>query len=229
MTNLCIHCQNTIEQSLTFSDIFYWRSLDQDTVCADCKSQFQPISVDKACPHCFKENNGCLCKDCIFWQEQYPYYIGSHRSIYRYNDFARDWMVKFKVLGDIRYGLAFGQEVKKILKSDYPNHLVVPIPSSMKSLNERGFNQIEVILSILQMEYANLLVNISEDIKQSRKDKKERLKTTQPFQLNEPFDVEGLDILLMDDIYTTGRTLYHARDILFKCGAKRVDSLSLFR
>lgn len=229
MTSLCINCQSPIDRSPSFSDLFCWRSLDQDTVCSECKSQFQPIYIDEACPHCFKANDGSLCEDCIYWQEKYPEFKGTHQSIYRYNDFARDWMVEFKVRGDIRYGLAFGQDIKKILKRDYPDHVVVPVPSSMKSLNERGFNQIEVILSILQMEYTNLLVNKSEDIKQSKKSRKERLKTAQPFQLREDYDIEGLSILIIDDVYTTGRTLYHAKEILFQHGAQRVDGLSLFR
>ncbi|MGH2325015.1 ComF family protein [Leuconostoc lactis] len=36
-------------------------------------------------------------------------------------------------------------------------------------------------------------------------------------------------VLLVDDVYTTGNTLYHAATLLYQLGAKEVKSLSLAR
>lgn len=41
--------------------------------------------------------------------------------------------------------------------------------------------------------------------------------------------VKDKDILLVDDIYTTGSTLRHAATMLLEAGAKSVSSLTLIR
>ncbi|WP_239061178.1 ComF family protein [Fructobacillus tropaeoli] len=39
----------------------------------------------------------------------------------------------------------------------------------------------------------------------------------------------GKRVLVVDDVYTTGRTLYHAADCLYQAGARFVSSASLAR
>lgn len=229
MTNTCINCQNPLKQDLSFADIFAWRSLDQEMICQDCKAQFEQVDPETSCPHCSKKNGGGLCSDCQDWLKTYPEIKGSHRSLYHYNDFAKEWMAQFKMRGDVRYGLVFGKTLKALIEKDYLDHVIVPVPSSAKSLKDRGFNQIDVILSVLQMEYTHLLENTSQGQKQSQKSRADRLQTSQPFSLVPGYDIRGLKLLIIDDIYTTGRTLHHIKALLHSHGAIQIDSLSLFR
>lgn len=230
MSKRCIQCQTQIERPTTFSDLVFWKALHTDLVCENCRQQFDSIKLQEACPCCSKPNtDGNKCSECNQWQALYPDLTGIHRSLYHYNQFAKDWMIQFKLKGDIRFGLVFAQMLKDTIELEFPDHLIVPIPSSAKNFSERGFNQIDVILSSLAMEFSRVLINTAEGVNQSKKSRQERMRTPQPFTAVEGIELSGVDVLLMDDVYTTGRTLYHAKKVVHDLGANRVDSLSLFR
>ena len=55
------------------------------------------------------------------------------------------------------------------------------------------------------------------------------MKTPQLFVLREDAQVEGKDLLLVDDIYTTGTTIRHATQVLMEGGAKSVKAFTLIR
>nr|WP_165861000.1 phosphoribosyltransferase [Lactiplantibacillus pentosus] len=48
-------------------------------------------------------------------------------------------------------------------------------------------------------------------------------------KLTTPTDITGQSILIVDDIYTTGRTIRHAASLLLENGAKSVTGLTLAR
>ena len=66
---------------------------------------------------------------------------------------------------------------------------------------------------------------------QSAKNRAQRLLTPQPFTLApQAKDLcHGQRVLLLDDVYTTGRTLRHAATQINLTGAKAVTSLTLAR
>jgi len=107
--------------------------------------------------------------------------------------------------------------------------LLVPIPLSDERLYERGFNQAESLALEAGAEPINLLKRVHSE-KQSKKSRNERIRLPQVFQLSEtapPF--QNKQILLIDDVYTTGSTLRQAAIILRQAGAKSVQSLTLAR
>lgn len=67
-------------------------------------------------------------------------------------------------------------------------------------------------------------------VAQSQKARQDRMETPQPFKL-----VMGTErlrqqrVILVDDIYTTGRTMRHAADLIIENGAKSVTGLTLAR
>lgn len=64
---------------------------------------------------------------------------------------------------------------------------------------------------------------------QSQRDRAARLHRKQPFSIAVTKDLVDQRVLLVDDVYTTGNTLYHAATLLYQLGAKEVKSLSLAR
>ncbi|WP_349532800.1 ComF family protein [Leuconostoc citreum] len=64
---------------------------------------------------------------------------------------------------------------------------------------------------------------------QSRFNRQKRLTRAQPFVIANDISLSGQSVLLIDDVYTTGRTLYHAAELIYTLGAKNVKSLSLAR
>lgn len=113
-----------------------------------------------------------------------------------------------------------------------PSSILVPVPMPRFRKLLRGYNQAELIarelsplLSISVRE--ELLVRIRNPKRQvEAKTKEERLKN-QLGTFGVLGDIHGLDILLVDDVITTGATLEAARKILLQKGARSVQALTL--
>ena len=106
--------------------------------------------------------------------------------------------------------------------------LVVPIPLSKQRLEERGYNQVDLIFQDVFKRknffyQSNLLIkkrNTKVQSKLRKKDRKENMKNV--FIVNKRFNIKDKNILLLDDIYTSGATMMYAAKALKKAGAKSV-------
>jgi ComF family protein len=115
------------------------------------------------------------------------------------------------------------------------NTLIIPVPLSAKRKLERGFNQAEVIAACLASE-TGFSVNagvlertVHTTIHRVAMDKKAReMSVAKAFRL-QPEKVVGRDILLVDDVFTSGSTVSACAAILKKGGAKTVRVFTLGR
>ncbi len=110
---------------------------------------------------------------------------------------------------------------------------IVPVPLSIKSLRARGFNQSLLIARVVSktLNVPLLMDNlrkIKETPPQIGLSARERLSN-----LKNAFDVrgsiQGLRLLLVDDVMTTGATVTECTKVLMKAGAKEVTVLTLAR
>lgn len=232
MTRACVWCKKEIKVNLCLTDLFSFNRLNERSSCSDCMAQFKKIDDSLKCSGCARPMEmSKRCNDCEHWQQIYPDVEFNHRAIFSYNDFGKEWIERFKFLGDVQMAAMIAPEIKKELKKYRKTYVIVPIPGSRKSLTERGFNQVEVLLEAADQSYINLLINEGSSEKQSSKNRSQRMNMNQPFRIKDQKlqFVRGKNILLVDDVYTTGRTLFHARDRLRKAGAKKIDTFSIFR
>lgn len=109
---------------------------------------------------------------------------------------------------------------------------VIPVPLSIKRIHERGYNQSELLARVvadhfsLKME-VNLLKKIKEIKPQFKLEREERLSNIKGAFSCSP--LEGKNVLLIDDIYTTGATVLEASSALKAAGAKHIYILTLAR
>ncbi|MFH0803848.1 MAG: phosphoribosyltransferase family protein [Candidatus Tagabacteria bacterium] len=115
---------------------------------------------------------------------------------------------------------------------DMNKTLIIPIPLSKKRHRERGFNQTELIGRFLSDKMSirmanNVLYKIKETISQVEiKDREKRLKNLEgAFEVKNAEIIKNKNIILIDDITTTGATLSEARRILKDAGAKKIIGL----
>ncbi|MBP1943474.1 ComF family protein [Cytobacillus luteolus] len=152
-----------------------------------------------------------------------------NRSVYTYNPFLKETLSLFKFRGDHAISQIFKQDFKRTFTKHFDKKsIIVPIPLSNERLYERGFNQAKVLAELLHLPISEPLTRIHLE-KQSKKSRSERLRTTNIFHLKESIKLKGAEIVLIDDIYTTGTTLRHAAEILKEAGALSVSSLTLAR
>lgn len=109
------------------------------------------------------------------------------------------------------------------------DYLLVPAPTATSRVRQRGYDQAEVVARRLAVitgrVYSRLLARTgqSHQVGSTRKERFEHTKNI--FRVRCPSEVNGLHIILVDDILTTGATLESAARELKKAGAKSVSAL----
>jgi ComF family protein len=114
--------------------------------------------------------------------------------------------------------------------------LVVPVPLSKHRLHERGFNQAEVLANIaakqmeLPIDPASLARVVHTPVHRAGMDAKARERTVRKaFAVKRKNFIAGKNILLVDDIFTTGSTASACAKVLKQNGAGKVFVLTLAR
>ncbi|MED4971624.1 ComF family protein [Geobacillus kaustophilus NBRC 102445] len=220
-----------------YNPINSWRQLlfleDLDVLCPRCRGSFAVIRgrLCEMCGRPLEEAKPSLCADCLRWQEdeQWGRVLVKNRSVYLYNDWMKDVVALWKFRGDYVIVEAFRRPFSQAFRRHFGRGWhVVPIPLSRERLDERGFNQAEALARLLPSPYFPWLDRRHSE-KQSKKSRRERLKTDNPFFLADHPPLDGKRIVLIDDIYTTGITIRHAARVLLEAGAAEVWALTLVR
>jgi len=126
---------------------------------------------------------------------------------------------------------------KAIAKTDFSGtDLVVPVPLSKIRRLERGFNQAEIIaaevgrLTRLPVDTLSLVRKIHTPMHRAGMDQKAREITVKnAFEVLRPKLVKGKNILLIDDVFTSGATSSNCARVLKKNGSGDVLVFTLAR
>ena len=194
------------------------------------------------CLGCRKQ--GChLCSSCIdtipSCKEQVQEYIF---PVFDYrNTLIKQaiWKLKYRNKKEIATDLAqivydrLLEELSELeMFENFVSPILIPIPLSNKRLKERGYNQAELIAQeIIKKSTDNsltLIKNVLYKIKDTKsqmeiRDRKKRLQNLRgAFAVKNPELINGRNIILFDDVTTTGATLNEAKKVLEKAGARKV-------
>ncbi|KAF1305489.1 ComF family protein [Candidatus Enterococcus willemsii] len=223
----CSWCQKEIIRNLQMKEILFPWCIREER-CQLCAEQFVPIP-EKCCPYCCKEGTDKKCQECERWQQQYPDYIFKHHAFFQYNEGFKEWIYQYKKLGNYQLKQTFVTELVSYFK--YENDVIVTaIPLSDTRFSERGFNQVTSFLDAANIKTTPLLIKKEHTSPQAEKNRQERLATKQPFEATaKAKDITNRTVIIVDDVYTTGRTLFHAAEILLPYNPREIRTLSLAR
>lgn len=112
--------------------------------------------------------------------------------------------------------------------------IVVPVPLHSARQRERGFNQAALLAELLARESGwpthDALERTRYTTTQTAYDRAERMRNLDgAFRLRERADVQGLRVLLIDDVLTTGSTLSECARVLKAGGAVSVHAATAAR
>ncbi|HBY91284.1 MAG TPA: ComF family protein [Streptococcus sp.] len=218
----CLLCNDWIESVPKLRDLIMFNQR-KECFCVSCKNQYKKLSKER-CQNCNKELHRDACIDCKLWMKKG--YVPKHLAIYRYEENMRECFSRYKFMGDYCLRKIFQQDIKNTLKPFLKKgYTIVPVPLSKERLAERGFNQVEGLIE--GIPYRDIFEK--RDIeKQSSKTRDERLSQDNAFCLKKGINVPD-KIIIVDDIYTTGSTLYQMVQLLEGIGIKEVLTFSLAR
>lgn len=126
---------------------------------------------------------------------------------------------------------------KTLLDSDFQDaDLIIPVPLSNQRFMERGHNQAELLAEKLakkvglDFDKISLRRKVHIEKRRAGMDRKSRLESVKnAFEVVTPKLIEGKNILLIDDVFTSGATVSNCAKILKKSGAEKVYVLTVAR
>lgn len=219
-------------------------------VCQECVQKI-PLLLDQVCPYCEKtiSPNGQICPQCkdkfLAKNETWP--IDALLVSTRYENVSRlVHFFKYNFIPDL------GEILAKIICQTLISHnlilpdYIIPIPLHPRRLRWRGFNQSEVLAQYIAQNLTpgfsisilpNLLIRKKYTSPQMKiKNYNDRQKNVRDiFGLNcnvetrHASSLYNKTILLVDDIATTGATLFECAKILKSAGAKKVFAVVIAR
>lgn len=121
----------------------------------------------------------------------------------------------------------------KLLKSSINIDIIVPVPLHDKKLALRGFNQSEVIAKGLSHVLgipvdSETIVRVTNTATQTKKKKIDRwVNVDSIFECKTKNKFDGLKVMIVDDVLTTGATMGKLLDLLVKEGASEISIVAL--
>ena len=108
------------------------------------------------------------------------------------------------------------------------------VPMFLKKEKRRGFNQAEIIAKtinkIIEKEITSLLIKNRDTLLQANLNKEERIKNVKDcFNMLPDLSFIPRNLVLIDDVWTTGATMKECCKILKKAGVQNIWGFTLFR
>lgn len=187
---------------------------------------------DNKCIICGVEGFLGICSKCkseikrVHQQEEimaYGYYGGVLKKLILNLKYHKSFIAG-KVLADLLCQII----IEKKLSID----CICYVPISKDSLKKRGFNQCSVlaknISSILDIPVIDCLVKVKETKEQKLLGKEERMKNIlDAFEIKNKEKLFKKNILLIDDVYTTGATINECKKNIEKCNINKIYLLTI--
>jgi len=198
--------------------------------CEKCRAKILFLKTQN-CPFCLKITpRGRVCPSCNGKSALTGVYVVAHFEeplktvIHQY---------KYEFIKALKDDLA---DIAWPYMEDFPKNAVLTcIPSNSKRLAWRGYNQAEEIARILAQNtgmrfYPNLLKRTEYKIPQTQLRRKERFENVKnSFAKGKKVDLKGKQVIIFDDLVTSGATLDACARELRKMGATRVWGFVLAR
>jgi competence protein ComFC len=226
--NCCLICKNIIptnnQRQLICTDC--WDKIEKNLppFCANCGRHLAPEAIKKGtCPSCSKYAAN--------------FYFDRAFSPCTYTGTIKKLIHEFKYSGKDY----LSNHLRKLMNTfirDYQlpiEHLdfVIPIPLHRSRKREREFNQAEILSQTVAKEFhkkvlTDALIRIKPTKTQTELTFQERYQNMEnSFSVTKPGLIQDTNLMLIDDVLTTGATSSQAARCLKEAGAKKVLLLTL--
>lgn len=174
-------------------------------ICPSCKSDIKVLEMD--------DNRNV----------SYGFYGGALKKL----------ILEFKYSSNFVAGEILSKFLLEIIKSKNINgDVICYVPMTKKAIKKRGFNQCKIIANNIGF-YTN--INVSNCIKKAKNTREQKtlskdernINVKDAFIIDSNIDIAGKDVILIDDVITTGATVNECKNILIKNGANKITILTI--
>jgi ComF family protein len=206
-------------------------------LCKSCVDSLVPVTPPR-CEACSQPYSGALgsfvCANC----RGRAFHFVCAVAVMQSRGIVRDLIHRFKYGGEVWVGALLSDFLTQGLGDPRLKgrsfDAVVPVPLHPLRRREREFNQAEVLSRELarknDLAFCEALVRLRYTVTQTHFDRRRRMQNLRDaFGLRRNAPVQGKDLLLVDDVLTTGSTLDECARVLLAGGARSVRALTVAR
>jgi ComF family protein len=203
-------------------------------VCPDCQAQIQWVAspLCTCCGRIFAEPDGAdrVCGEC----QADPPPFARARAAALYDGPVAQAITRFKFSRQLAFLPVMQYWLKRPICMELvaAADLLAPVPLHPKRIKNRGFNQALLLARTFpEVPVAReAVVRTRHTVPQVGLNPKERQDNVKgAFAVPDPGLVKGKNVLLIDDLFTTGSTVKECAKVLRKAGARRVEVLTVAR
>ena len=222
---------------------FLWKTADwlYPPVCAGCgKANFRfcpdclaSVNIFKGnrCPFCGNKisSSQTICDRC----NDKPVYFSTAASWAEYGGVLREAIHALKYKSNIGLGDYFSRFlIDLLLEKSWNFDLVIPVPLSKERTIERSYNQAALLSHPIALYFrvghdTKALFRIKETGSQITRSRIDRDSYLEDAFSGNSAKLKGRNVLLVDDIITTGSTINHCARALLEAGATQVKAISV--
>ncbi len=199
------------------------------------------------CGMCGKISKDYLCNKCSIKLKQYDITnkymkikkdmaFDELKCVLKYKADIRNMIIQYKFNNKAYLYKTFSKIIlknKKLCGFFKKYDIIMAVPIHKKREKKRGYNQAELIANDISKNIDIKLIennlikikNIDSQSKLTKIQRKQNVKNA--FALKNLEDIKNKNILIFDDIYTTGSTVNECANVLKKAGANKVGILTL--
>ena len=211
------------------------------------KGEILDLIYPPKCGICGKISKDFLCAKCvILLEKQEIFEIEDTRNkkknfdellyVFKYEGIIRKMLLNYK-FQDKSYlyktFVNFLLNNKKFFNIIKSYDTIVPVPISKQRYKQRGYNQCELlgreIANIVDIQYENNCIFKQKNIiEQSKLNKEERIRNIQgAYYLKNGKKLKNKNVLVLDDIYTTGSTVNECCKIINEAKPNKIGVLTI--
>ncbi len=211
-------------------------------ICISCSKKLYDEAENSHCERCRICGKSLISEDeiCMSCREE-RILKNSDKvvPVFPYRLWAKTLLFEWKMQNQRSLSPFFAEICNSVIKKRISENIfIVPVPPRPGKIKSRGWDQIEELSEILKVKFGYKVLKLlerTEKIQQKKLDRKKRLSSkgkiyTESKLLKRLCSENSLpeQVLLIDDVLTTGVTVESCCEILKNAGISKVDVLSLF-
>ena len=203
-------------------------------LCTACEKRLLSEKIQNRCKGCGKEL--FFEKDFCMKCRQRERVFDNCETVYPIFSYVlqkKKLLYMWKVANHRELVFFFGKLCNAVFQEKYKDIPIVPVPPRPNKIAEKGWDQIEDLVWILEKKYKLKIYRLLErttKIQQKKLGKEDRLSESKHSYVAK--SVENMkipkEIVLLDDVITTGSTINSCKEVLLSLGVEKIHCVSSF-